>query len=61
MEYNEKQFIAGFNTGYILAKYEPEMLITLSKVIQPINSYMYGMSYGRKEFESEYLTQIFEK
>ncbi|MGB5023763.1 MAG: hypothetical protein WBO44_00360 [Saprospiraceae bacterium] len=53
MELSEKQFIAGFNSGYILAKYEPQMLTALMKSIQPINSYISGMSFGQKEYEFE--------
>lgn len=51
MELNEKQFITGFNTGYLLAEYEPQILTELLKRIQPINSYISGVSFGQKEFE----------
>lgn len=53
MELNEKQFIAGFNNGYILAKYESPLITTVLKSIRPINSYISGMTCGQKEFESE--------
>jgi hypothetical protein len=53
MELNEKQFITGFNSGYLLAKYEPKMLTALLKSIQPINSYISGMSLGQQEYELE--------
>jgi hypothetical protein len=53
MEINETQFIAGFNVGYLLAEFEPQILNTVLKKIQPINSYLTGISFGRKEFELE--------
>lgn len=51
MELNEKQFTAGFNSGYILAQYEPKLLINLLKNIHPVTSYIYGMTSGLKEYE----------
>lgn len=51
MEINEKQFIAGFNSGYLLAEFEPQVLTTLLKDIKPVNSYISGLSLGQKEFE----------
>ncbi|MBK7737546.1 MAG: hypothetical protein IPI45_07190 [Saprospiraceae bacterium] len=51
MELNEKQFIAGFNSGYILAEFEPQLLTALLKEIRPVNSYIYGLSFGQKEYE----------
>jgi hypothetical protein len=53
MEYNEQKFIAGFNSGYLLAKYEPELLTSLLRNISPMNSYISGMSFGQKEYEME--------
>lgn len=53
MEFNEKQFITGFNSGYILAKYETTMLSTLTKGIRSDNSYIQGILSGQKEYELE--------
>lgn len=53
MELNEQQFIKGFNHGYVLCEYEPKMLNILLKSIEPINSYISGMSWGQKEYELE--------
>lgn len=53
MEINEKQFIAGFNSGYTLAKHEPTLLTSLLKDISPVTSYTQGMSSGQKEYEIE--------
>lgn len=53
MELNLKQFISGFNNGYLLAKYESVMLARLLEGAQPINSYISGLLYGQKEYELE--------
>jgi len=34
---NEKQFIIGFNNGYLLARFEPQILNAVLKEIMPIN------------------------
>ncbi len=56
MELNEKQFISGFNSGYLLAQYEPEMLTSLLTQIRPENSYISGMTFGKREYELELQT-----
>jgi hypothetical protein len=53
MELNETQFMAGFNSGYLLAQHEPLLLLTLLKNIKSTTSYIYGMSSGKQEFEIE--------
>ncbi len=53
MKLEEKQFITGFNSGYILAKHEPVMLLTVIKGLQSDNSYIQGLMLGLKEFEQE--------
>lgn len=53
MELNERQFIAGFNSGYLLAQHEPEMLTALLSQLRPLNSCISGMSWGQKEYELE--------
>lgn len=50
MEIDEKQFTYGFNSGYFLAKFEPELLTKLMVNIQPLNSYVQGLALGRKEY-----------
>lgn len=57
MELNEKQFIKGFNAGYLLAEYEPQILTALLKQIHPVNSYISGMAYGQKEYKLEYSSE----
>lgn len=51
MDINEKLFITGFNSGYLLAEFEPQLLILLLNNVQPNNSYMRGIFAGQKEFE----------
>jgi hypothetical protein len=53
MEMNKKKFITGFNAGYILAEFEPQILASLLKNINPINSYISGLLLGEKEFQSQ--------
>ena len=51
MEHNEKQYIAGFNNGYILANHEPLTLSSVVKGLQSDNSYIKGLLQGQLEFE----------
>ncbi|HRG68807.1 MAG TPA: hypothetical protein PLS73_08155 [Saprospiraceae bacterium] len=53
METNKNQFINGFNSGYYIAKSEPELLKFILKSIKKVNSYILGMSYGQKEYLKE--------
>lgn len=54
MELNEKQFIAGFNSGYLLAKFEPNLSTSLLNKISPVNSYISGMIFGQKQWEQNH-------
>lgn len=47
MELNKNQFINGFNSGYLLAKSEPELLKIILDGISNVNSYILGMSCGQ--------------
>lgn len=49
----ERQYIQGFNNGYILAKFEPDLLNTVSQSIAPINSHLEGLFNGKEQFEFE--------
>jgi len=55
-------FLHGFNTGYLLAEFEPEFLEkTLSKMGNPVTSHHKGMIWGKKQFEKErQITQLNE-
>jgi len=60
-ESNEILFIKGFNQGYLLAQYEPNLLISVLKNIKQVNSYLSGMSFGQEEFEVEKATNEISK
>ena len=51
MDMNEQRFVTGFNSGYILARFEPQLLVALFKNIKAGNSYLKGILAGQKEFE----------
>jgi len=61
MENKEKQFINGFNSGYTLAKYEPQLLNNLLTENNPVTSYIDGMKHGKIEFEKEHLQTRLEE
>lgn len=54
MEIDESKFIKGFNAGYLLAEHELNMLSILLKNVQPVNSYISGMTNGQKIYEQDY-------
>ena len=51
MEHNEKQYIAGFNNGYILANHEPLTLSSVVKGLQSDNSHIKGLPQGQLDIE----------
>lgn len=53
MEDNDKQFIAGFNSGYLLQKHEPELFEKISKVSNDNNQYCLGLTAGGKQFDKD--------
>ena len=55
MENNEKQFVEGFNNGYLLAKHEPVLAGKILKTIEPSNEYLSGLIAGQNEYEIEFL------
>lgn len=50
----EKQYIQGFNNGYTLAKYEPDLMTKIIKNIHPTNDYLDGLFSGKVEYELEH-------
>jgi hypothetical protein len=50
----ETQFIKAFNNGYTLAKYEPELLQSVSKNLSPNNTYLEGLLEGKEQCTKEY-------
>lgn len=53
MEFNEQLFIRGFNDGYILAHYEPNLLSLVIGKINQANDYFSGLISGQKEYDLE--------
>lgn len=50
---NEQQYIKGFNNGYTLSKYKPDLINKLMQNLHPSNDYLEGLFSGREEFELE--------
>ena len=51
MEAQERLYKDGFNNGYLLAKYEPDLLNKLLPHLQPINDYFDGIISGKEQFD----------
>jgi hypothetical protein len=49
----EKSYASGFNTGYILAEFEPQILDSILKNIQSITPFIDGLKYGQIEYQHE--------
>lgn len=52
----DKNYLEGFNNGYFLAKYEPELAEKLSK-IQADSLHVKGLQQGREQFLKEQLQE----
>lgn len=53
MEQYEELYAKGFNNGYLIAKHEPQLYITLEKGFEGKNDYLEGFVSGGKEYEIE--------
>jgi hypothetical protein len=53
MESQEQQFQKGFNNGYLLAQYKPELAEQVTKDLKPENDYLDGLLSGKQEYEME--------
>ena len=53
MEEQEKQFAKGFNNGYLIAKYQPDLFAKLEKNMDSSNHYVQGLLFGKKEHDAE--------
>jgi len=53
MDDQDKKFTKGFNNGYLLAKYQPDLFEKIEKSSNPANEYFKGMLSGGKEYEHE--------
>ena len=50
MELNENLYIKGFNSGYLLAKFETELLTLILEGIHANDSYVIGLIDGKEEY-----------
>jgi hypothetical protein len=50
----EKQYVEGFNAGYILAKHEPDFLLKIVNGVHSTTDYLEGLSSGKEEYELEH-------
>ncbi|MBA4853749.1 hypothetical protein [Emticicia sp. BO119] len=50
----DPDFLKGFNDGYLIAQYEPELAEKLSK-IEAVSPRIVGMQQGREQFIKEQL------
>lgn len=53
MDKEEKQFATGFNNGYLIAKYLPQLFKKLQKSISNTGEYFQGFFSGAKEYDIE--------
>lgn len=61
MEQAEEKYKKGFNSGYLLAKHEPELLNKIVKERNPDNDYFSGLVLGRKEYEREKMKTLLKE
>ena len=53
MSNQEKLYLRGFNSGYVLAKHMPILLAQIVKTIHPSEGFTKGFLSGKKEYELE--------
>jgi len=53
MDNNEKKYIVGFNNGYLIARYHPDLFEKLEKNLDSKNEYLQGLLFGKREHEVE--------
>jgi hypothetical protein len=58
MDHQEEQFTRGFNSGYLLAKYLPELKSKISKGLNDESSYIKGFLLGAKECEVQKMNEL---
>lgn len=54
MSNQQMQYIRGFNSGYLLAKYIPTLLAKIVKNVRPTNDFTEGLFSGKEEYELEH-------
>jgi len=57
---DQTHYVRGFNGGYLLEQFEPELLAKVMKTLDLSNDYLEGLSEGQKEFQQERIRQEIE-
>lgn len=55
MEDQDRQYIKGFNVGYLLSQHDPQLLAQLLKSPSPGNDYFQGLTHGQQQHDRERL------
>ena len=53
MEEKENKFTEGFNSGYLIAKHQPDFFATIEKNLDSKNEFVQGLLFGKEELEKE--------
>lgn len=53
MEETSALYVLGFNHGYTISKYLPDLITQIVKQLSPINDYLSGFFSGKEEYELE--------
>jgi hypothetical protein len=53
MEQSEQLYIKGFNRGYVITKYLPDLSASILNNIGTTNDFIEGFSSGKHEYEME--------
>ena len=61
MEESDAFYIKAFNSGYLLAKYEPELAAKLANQENNNNEYHAALILGKQQFEKEVESQQWAK
>lgn len=48
-----QSYVAGFNSGYLMAGSEPELLSKIVKTTNPENTFFQGLTDGQQEWQKE--------
>jgi len=60
MEDQEALYTKGFNGGYLLEQYEPNLLAKVLTKLNLSNDYFVGLSAGQKEYQQELIRLEYE-
>jgi hypothetical protein len=58
---DEKEYTSGFNNGYLLSQYEPDLTAKITKDLQANTEYLEGFFSGKEEYEIEKSLQQFNE